>query len=147
MNNQNNIFLVQTDTTAGFASRCPISLSFAKQRNPNQKILEVLNNFATLKNLTRAPSKFRKFIRNSKKTTFIYPNGNSFRIVDKNSKHIDFVNKFRHIYSTSANKTGSKFDFEYAHNCCDVIVGNEFFETQPSKIFKLSKRKIIKIRR
>lgn len=147
MNKKDSIYLVQTDTTVGFASLRPEFLAFAKGRNPNQKILQVVDSFATLKNLVRVPKTHCHFVRNSTKTTFIYHNKNAFRVLNKSSNHFDFVKKFGHIYSTSANKTGEKFDLEFAINSCDIIVGNDFCELLPSKIYRLYRQKKINIRR
>ena len=146
--NPSLIYLTQTDTTVGFLSQDDKKLSGAKQRDTNQKVLQVVNSFNTLKQFVRVPKKHRKFIRNSKTTTIIYPNKLAFRVVDKNSLHQRFINKFSRMYSTSANKTKNKFDEHYAILNSDIVVytRNNFAETQASSIYKINRDKIKKIR-
>ena len=83
--------MVQTDTTVGFTSSNDEKLSNIKQRPSNQKILKTLDSFVTLKEFARVPKKFRKIVRNSSKTTFIYPNLDSFRVVKSESIFFDFI--------------------------------------------------------
>lgn len=101
-----------------------------------------------LKEKTRVPQKYKKYIRRKNKTTFIYPNKKSFRVISKASEHYNFISKFHNLYSTSANKTQEKFDFNYAFNIADVIVFNKhgFKENKGSTIFKVSPHSIQKIR-
>ena len=97
------VYLVQTDTTVGFSSLSDEKLSFIKQRPTSKKILHTVDSFKTLNENTRVPKNFRKKVRNSKRTTFIYPNTKSFRVVPKDSDFYDFIHKFNILYSTSAN--------------------------------------------
>lgn len=142
------VYLVQTDTTVGFSSLNDEKLSTIKQRPTSKKILHTVDSFKTLNEHTRVPKKFRKKVRNSKKTTFIYPNTKSFRVVDKDSVFYDFIHKFGILYSTSANKTTESFDKNFAVNGADVIVENKkgFFETKASSIIKLSKASLKRLR-
>ena len=146
MLNKNKIYLTQTDTTVGFLSNDFKKLNKIKNRSVSKKVLIEVDSFKTLKKLTRIPKKYKKIIRNSKKTTFIYPNKNSFRVVfDKN--HLNFLKKFNFLYSTSANLTGESFIESKAVKLANIIVyNNTFKEKNPSKIFKISKNKIKKIR-
>ena len=142
------VYLVQTDTTVGFSSLNDEKLSTIKQRPTSKKILHTVDSFKTLNEHTRVPKNFRKKVRNSKKTTFIYPNTKSFRVVDKDSVFYDFIHKFGILYSTSANKTTESFDKNFALNGADVIVENKkgFFETKASSIIKLSKASLKRLR-
>ena len=142
------VYLVQTDTTVGFSSLNDEKLSFIKQRPTSKKILHTVDSFKTLNEHTRVPKNFRKKVRNSKKTTFIYPNTKSFRVVDNDSVFYDFIHKFGILYSTSANKTTESFDKNFALNGADVIVENKkgFFETKASSIIKLSKASLKRLR-
>ncbi|PRM89615.1 Sua5 YciO YrdC YwlC family protein [Aliarcobacter cryaerophilus] len=146
--NPDLVYLVQTDTTVGFSSFNDEKLSNIKQRPSNQKILKTLDSFSTLKEFTKVPKKFRKIVRNSSKTTFIYPNSDSFRVVKSEGGFVDFIKKFKVLSSTSANKTKKSFDYDFAYEKCDVeVVGNVgFFETYSSKIYKLGKNRLKKIR-
>ena len=142
------VYLDQTDTTVGFSSLNDEKLSLIKQRPTSKKILHTVDSFKTLIQYARVPKKFRKKVRNSKKTTFIYPNTKSFRVVDKDSVFYDFIHKFGILYSTSANKTTESFDKNFAVNGADVIVENKkgFFETKASSIIKLSKASLKRLR-
>jgi len=82
--NENKIYLTQTDTTIGFLSNDVKRLAKIKNRPISKKILIEVDLLKTLKTFTRIPRKHKKFIRNSKKTTFIYPNSRSFRVVFDN---------------------------------------------------------------
>jgi len=139
--NSSLVYLVQTDTTVGFSSSNDEKLSLVKQRPASQKILQTVDSFRTLNQNTRIPKKYRRMVRKSNKTTFIYPNGLSFRVVPKESNFYDFIHKFNILYSTSANKTGQKFEKNFAFLNSDILVftKNNFFETSASKIIKITK--------
>ena len=138
------VYLVQTDTTVGFSSLSDEKLSFIKQRPTSKKILHTVDSFKTLNQNTRVPKKFRKIVRNSKKTTFIYLNQKSFRVVNQESKFYDFIHKFSILYSTSANKTTHRFEREFAISGADILVEDKrnFFETKASRLIKLSKKRL-----
>jgi len=142
------VYLVQTDTTAGFLSADDKKLATIKQRPKNQKILQTVDSFKTLKQNTRVPKKFKNLVRRSSNTTFIYPNKEAFRVVDKNSNHHKIMKKFKKIYSTSANKTGENFDLDFALKSCDVIIEdkNNFICSKSSQIIKLTPTKLQYIR-
>uniref|UniRef100_UPI0040482A68 Sua5 YciO YrdC YwlC family protein n=1 Tax=Aliarcobacter sp. TaxID=2321116 RepID=UPI0040482A68 len=146
--NSSLVYLVQTDTTVGFSSFDDEKLSAIKQRPSSKKILHTVDSLKTLKENTRIPRNYRKKVRNSKKTTFIYPNGKSFRVVNKSSDFYDFIHKFGILYSTSANKTAEKFDKDFATIGADILVEDKrgFYETQASTIIKLSKKSFKKLR-
>jgi len=143
----NLIFLTQTDTTVGFLSKNPKILNIAKKRDENQKILKVVPSFKELKEETRVPKRFSRVVRYSKKTTFIYPNKDSFRVVF-DASHKQFLEKFGSFYSTSANENKKSFDLDYAILQTDCIVEDSrgFFESSPSKIYKINSKTIKKIR-
>jgi len=146
--NSSLIYLAQTDTTVGFLSNDDKKLAIIKNRPDTKEILRVVDSFKTLKEHTRVPKQYRKLIRNAKNTTFIYPNGKSFRVVNKNSNHYNFIKKFGTIYSTSANKSGEKFNVEFAINRCDImtISSKRYYESSSSSIINLGKIKLVKIR-
>ena len=142
------VYLVQTHTTVGFSSSSDEKLSIIKQRSITKKILNTVDSFDTLCKNTRVPKKFRKKVRNSKKTTFIYPNKMSFRVIPKNSNFFDFIHKFGILYSSSANKTTENFNKEFAIEQADILVETKkgFYETEASRIIKLLRKKSKKIR-
>lgn len=145
---KNKVYLVQTDTTVGFSSSNDGKLSTIKQRPLTQKILQTVDSFSTLNQNTRVPKKFRKRVRKSKRTTFIYPNSNSFRVINSDDKFHPFISKFGNLYSTSANLTKKEFEEEFARTNSDVIVETKdgFSETISSSIYKIGKSSIKKIR-
>ncbi len=146
--NKNLVYLTQTDTTVGFLSSDNKKLCTIKNRPTTQKTLRVVDSFKTLTTHTRIPKQQRKLIRNSKNTTFIYPNGESFRVVDKDCLHHKFIKKFGTLYSTSANLTGEKFDIEFAAKNSDieVLTNKKYFESNSSNIIKINKSKLIQLR-
>ena len=141
------IYLSQTDTTVGLLSQNKEKLNYIKNRPLNQPILREVDSLETLKSFVRVPKMHKKRIRRSKKTTFIFPNGESFRVV-KDNRHLEFLKKFKWMYSTSANLHGKKFNEKWAKEIADIIVKDKrgFFEGKASNIYKLSKSKIKKIR-
>ncbi|MFA9373971.1 MAG: Sua5/YciO/YrdC/YwlC family protein [Poseidonibacter sp.] len=146
--NSSLVYLVQTDTTVGFSSSSDEKLAEVKQRPKSKKTLNTVDSFKTLNKYTRVPKNFRKRVRRASKTTFIYPNLKSFRVIPKSSSFYDFICKFNILYSTSANLTGNKFDYDFSIKNSNIIVNekNGFSENISSSIYKLSKNKSIKIR-
>ncbi len=142
------VYLVQTDTTVGFSSTDDEKLSSIKQRPITQKILQTVDSLKTLNQQTRIPKKYKKMVRKANKTTFIYPNGNSYRTVSKNSNYYNFTKKMPPLFSTSANLTGKSFDDTFAKKSADVIAETKggFSDVGSSSIYKISKYKIKKIR-
>ena len=144
----NLVYLVQTDTSVGFSSSNDEKLFTIKQRSKKQKILQTLKNFKYLKQETRIPKKFKKKVRKSKHTTFIYPNLKAFRVINQTSKFYEFIKKFDILYSSSANLTKQSFNQDFAQKNSDIIVLNKqnFSSKHISKIIKLDKIKSIQIR-
>ena len=139
------IYLTQTDTTVGLLSKNKEELNKIKKRELNKPILKEVDSFSTLKEFVRVPKNFRNIVRRAKKTTFIYQNKDSFRVV-KDENHLRFLKKFKWMYSTSANLHKQKFDKNWAFSVADVIVGSEFKEGKASTIIKIGKRKCKKLR-
>lgn len=50
------------------------------------------------------------------------------------------------MYSTSANISGGEFDEEFARQKADIIVEDSFNALKPSKIYKISNYKKLRIR-
>ncbi|WP_353663289.1 Sua5/YciO/YrdC/YwlC family protein [Hydrogenimonas sp. SS33] len=140
------VYLVQTDTTVGFLSRSAERLRQVKGRPQAKPFLMAVASFATLAEVGRVPAKYRNLVRRSRKSTFILPNGRSFRRVT--GPHRRFVEKFGWCWSTSANRHGEPFDETYARTVSDVVVESEegFHESAPSRIWRLGREKRVKIR-
>ncbi len=141
------IYLAQTDTTVGFLSKDLCKLNLAKKRYIKTPCIKCVGSLGELNLYVRVPKKYKNLVRRAKKTTFIYPNFQSFRVI-KSSPHKEFVQKHRWLYTTSANLTGQRFDEEYAREVADEVIECEggFFETKPSNMYKLSRYKLKKIR-
>ncbi len=144
---KDKIFLTQTDTTVGFLSQNASKLAKIKKRGVNKEFLRVVDSFSTLKSFLRVPKKFKKNIRNAKKTTFVYPNKQAFRVIN-DEIHKSFVKKFKWFYSTSANESSKGFELNFAIKSCDIIIYDNrgFSENNPSKIVKFSKTKQKRLR-
>ncbi len=145
--NKDTVYLTQTDTTVGFVSQNDIKLSLAKQRTPSKPAIMCVSSFKKQKKLARVPKKFKKYIRRSDKTTFLYPNKKAIRVV-KNGEHHMFLKNFFYLYSSSANKNLEKFDLAYAKKQADILIQTHigYKEQIASSILKLSKNKIHKLR-
>ena len=141
------LFLAQSDTTAGFLSKSKNRILSAKQNSQSKPILAESNSLDLIKKHSRIPQKINKAIRRSKKTTFIFQNNKSFRLVCDNL-HSIFLGNFGLLYSSSANLYRHRFDLNFAINSADILIMDKrgIFETTPSKIFKIRKDRIKKIR-
>jgi tRNA A37 threonylcarbamoyladenosine synthetase subunit TsaC/SUA5/YrdC len=146
--NSNQIILAQTDTTVGFLSSSQEALKNAKQRDDSKPFLMVVDSFKELQKITRVNKNFKKIVRNSKKTTFIYPNQKSIRVVFDSSSHYNLLKKFHRLYSSSANLTNHSFEYNYAYKNASIIVEDKFglSEKEPSKIYRLYKKKKKRLR-
>ena len=142
-----SVILIQTDTTVGFISKNQDNLKFKKQRPSGKEFLKATSSFKRLNSFVRVPKKFRRFVRLSDKTTFIYNNSISIRVV-KYGKHHSFLKNYGNFFSSSANLSGHNFQKDISIKLADIIYKDErgFSESVPSKIYKLSKIKILKIR-
>ena len=145
--NPYKLYLTQTDTTVGFVSKDKKKIAKAKKRDENQPSLICVDSFCKLNQLTRIPKLHKKRVRRSSKTTFLYPNKKAIRVVTDTS-HGKFLKEFDFLYSSSANKSGDTFDYDYAFKQADIIVEDKrgLFKESASCILKLTKRKIDKLR-
>ena len=143
----NPVFLIQTDTTVGLLSKDRIRLAFIKKRDIKKPFLKSMATFCELKKETRIPPKFKKLVRRKKRTTFVYPNSKAIRVVH-DTRHRRFLKRFGWMYSTSANKTGCKFDFSYIKDRVDIIVyeAKDFTQESSSSLLKLGRKKMRRIR-
>jgi len=118
---KNLIFLTQTDTTIGLLSQNEKRLSSIKKRLPNKHYIKALPSLDILKSYTRVPQIHKNRVRRSTKTTFIFPNGRSYRVI-KDKRHRGLIDKFGWLYTTSANLSGEKYDERFATSKADIIV-------------------------
>lgn len=147
------IFLAQSDTTAGFLSKSDTLICKIKQKN--KAILLESCDLSHIKHISRIPKVLQKSIRRSKKTSFIFPNNRSFRLVCEDCNpcnlanlHHRFLRQFGSLFSSSANKTAHKFNYDFAFESADIIIFDKrgIYEDSPSKIFKIRKNKLKKMR-
>ena len=141
------LYLAQTDTTVGFLSQDSQKLAHAKRRPSHKPFLIEVDGFKQLQKFVRVPKSFKKLVRRSKRTTFVYPNGKALRVV-KDPFHLWFLRRFGWMYSTSANISGAPFDPEVALKLAEIVVEDErgLYEGAPSKIVKLSKKRLRRLR-
>jgi tRNA A37 threonylcarbamoyladenosine synthetase subunit TsaC/SUA5/YrdC len=145
--NPDLVYLAQTETTAGFLSQNAEALARIKNRPSGKSFLISVDSLQTLCSFTRVPKRHKNSVRRAKKTTFAYPCGLAIRVV-KDEAHLQFLQKLKWSYSTSSNPSGKGFDEVYAQEKADVILFTckGFFESKPSSILKLGKRKMRKLR-
>ncbi|MGC9351386.1 MAG: Sua5 YciO YrdC YwlC family protein, partial [Sulfurovum sp.] len=142
---KDKVFLTQTDTTIGFVSQDAERLTEIKQRPPFKHYITAVNSLKTLQRFTRIPSHHRNRIRRSRKTTFIMPDGDSYRLIwDRH--HLLLLNRLQWAYTTSANLSGSGYDESFAKTSADVIITPLQATKQASKIYKLGKTTLKRIR-
>jgi len=139
------VFLTQTDTTVGFVSQDAQKLTDIKQRPTHKYYIKAVNSLQTLKTFTRVPSKHKNRVRRSHKTTFILPNTHSYRVI-KNSHHLLLINRLQWAYTTSANLSYQDYDETFAKKYADVIIEPLKENKEASRIFKLGKSTIKRIR-
>ncbi len=140
------VILAQTDTTVGFLSQNVSRLINIKGRARKKPFLK---NFFSLRELTkniRIPQSRKKEIRRARKTTYIVKN-QAFRVASFPASSVLFE-KSGWFYSTSANKSGEKFDYNFANEKADIIVINEvgLFESEPSHLIKCNEQKKARLR-
>lgn len=142
------VFLAQTDTTAGFLSTSKERLNAIKKRPLHQKILLTMSSLSYLHHTGRIPKDHKRLVRRAKATSFVAPNGNAFRIVHS-PEHCQFLRYFGALYSTSANPTKQPFDLSWAIAQSDIIVldSRGIYESAPSKILQLGRKKIKTLRK
>jgi tRNA A37 threonylcarbamoyladenosine synthetase subunit TsaC/SUA5/YrdC len=138
------IYLVQTNTTVGFLSQNLEKLNQIKKRPSNKKFLKVVSEYSLL---PRSPKKHRKRIRRTPNNNTYIINNEAYRVITE-PHHKEFLKKFHWMYSSSANESGKNFDEEFAIKNADVLVVDKrgYFESEPSKIFKINKNKIKRLR-
>jgi len=135
---QSNLYLTQTDTTIGLVSQDASKIDNAKKRLPNKHYIRVVNSLKILQTFTRVPQKHKNRVRRAKKTTFIMPNGRSFRVV-KDTEHNLLLDRLKWVYSSSANLSGAEYNEAYAKEVVEVLVSFPLQrQGNASKIVRLS---------
>lgn len=139
------VFLTQTDTTIGFVSQNADKLSAIKQRPLHKHYIKAVNSLHTLKTFTRVPSSHKNSVRRAQKTTFILPNGYSYRVI-RDPHHLLLLNRLTWCYTTSANLSDQPYDESFAKEKADVVITPLLKNREASTIYKISNTSIKRIR-
>ena len=139
------VFLTQTDTTIGFVSQNAERLTQIKQRPPHKHYIKALPSLKTLNTFTRVPTHYKNRVRRSKKTTFIMPNGHSYRLI-QDKHHLQLLNRLGWAYTTSANLSGEAYDEDFAKKSADIIITPLKQKHTASNIYRLGKVTLKRIR-
>ncbi len=142
---KNQVFLTQTDTTIGFVSQNADKLTQVKQRPPHKHYIKALPSLQILKSFTRIPDNHKNRVRRAKRTTFIMPNGDSYRVV-KDRHHLLLLNRLGWAYTTSANLSSEAYDEEFAEKSADIVITPLRQKSSASNIYKLGKITFKRIR-
>jgi tRNA A37 threonylcarbamoyladenosine synthetase subunit TsaC/SUA5/YrdC len=141
----NTVFLTRTDTTIGFVSQNASRITEIKHRPPHKYYIKALNSLATLRQMTRIPSPYKNRVRRAQHTTFIMPDGHSYRVI-RDPHHLLLLNRLTWAYTTSANLSGHPYDETFAKEAADIIISPLQEKRNPSHIMKLGKRKLRRVR-
>lgn len=139
------VFLTQTDTTIGFVSQNKCKLTTIKKRPSSKHYIKAVNSLETLKTFTRVPSSHKNRVRRAKKSTFIMPNGLSYRVI-KDKHHLLLLNRLKWVYTTSANLSHESYDESFARDTADIIIEPLHNENGASKIYKLRNHRLKRMR-
>ncbi|MBT8343246.1 MAG: Sua5 YciO YrdC YwlC family protein [Sulfurovum sp.] len=142
---KDKVFLTQTDTTIGFVSQNADKLTEIKQRPPHKYYIKAVNSLQTLKTFTRVPKNHKNRVRRAKKTTFIMPNGSSYRVI-QDKHHLLLLDRLKWAYTTSANLSNEAYDESFARDMADVIIEPIKEAKQASHIYRLGKYALRRIR-
>jgi len=142
---KNKVFLTQTDTTIGFVSQNADKLTEIKQRPPHKHYIKAVNSLHTLKTFTRVPQAHKNRVRRANKTTFVMPNGHSYRVI-QDKHHLLLLDRLKWAYTTSANLSGEAYNESFAKEMADVIIEPIKETNQASHIYRLGKYTLKRIR-
>jgi len=140
------VYLTTTDTTVGFVSQSAERLDAIKGRPTDKHYITALPSLRALKRHTRIPIPHRNLLRRARRTTFILPDGRSWRIIH-DPKHRQLIQQLGWAYTTSANLSGEVYDEAWARDKADVVIEPlEANAPVPSTILKLGKAHIHRLR-
>ncbi len=142
---ENKVFLTQPDTTIGFVSQNADRLTKIKQRPPHKHYIKAVNSLDTLKTFARVPRMHKNRVRRAKITTFIMPNGHSYRVI-QDKHHLLLLDRLKWAYTTSANLSSEAYDESFSREMADVIIEPIKETKQASSIYRLGKTTLRKIR-
>lgn len=141
------LYLAQTDTTAGFLAHDMREIAHAKQREAHKPCVWTTARLSHLRGVVRVPSKFAARVRKSRRCTFIIRNRAVRFVAD--CPHVGFLQRFRGLFSSSANKSGEGFCADFALRLAKIYVierDNPLCERTASRIYRLNNHVIKRIR-
>jgi len=139
------VFLTQTDTTIGFVSQNAAKLDKIKQRPPHKHYIKAVPSLAVLNTFARIPKKYKNLVRRAKKTTFVLPDGHSYRVV-RDKHHLLLLERLGWAYTTSANLSNHPYDEHFAKEAADVVITPLNKNAKASSIYKLNCHTLKRIR-
>jgi len=140
------VYLTATDTTVGFISQDADRLDAIKGRPAHKYYIVALPSLRALRSKTRIPLRHRNRVRRARRTTFVLPDGRSWRVIH-DPRHRRIIQELGWAYTTSANRSGGAYDEVWAREKADgVIEPLEANAPAPSTILKISKARIRKLR-
>ncbi len=140
------VYLTATDTTVGFVSQNAGRLDAIKGRPSHKHYITALPSLRALKQRTRTPARHRNRLRRARRTTFILPDGRSWRIIH-DPRHHRLIQKLGWAYTTSANRSGGAYDEAWVREVADVVIEPlNVTDSMPSTILKLSKTHLRQLR-
>ncbi|MGE0739277.1 Sua5/YciO/YrdC/YwlC family protein [Sulfurimonas sp.] len=142
-----SVILAQTDTTVGFLSQDAQKLYEIKSRPSSKPFIKVYKDFKSFKDDgKRVPKKRKKLVRRSTKTTFILGDF-SFRVA-KPPLHSELLRAIPWFYSTSANRSGERFERAFCEAKADIIIEdiNGLRESVSSRLIKINAKKWRRLR-
>jgi tRNA A37 threonylcarbamoyladenosine synthetase subunit TsaC/SUA5/YrdC len=145
MKGKGTLYLTPSDTTIGFLCQDAARLDRVKRRPSGHPYLVALPSLRALAAAVRVPLPFRRQVRRARRTTFIYPNGRSYRLV-RDRRHLLLLRRLGWAFSTSANLSGHPYDEAWAREQADVIVEPLGRPAAPSRILKLGRGRARRIR-
>jgi tRNA A37 threonylcarbamoyladenosine synthetase subunit TsaC/SUA5/YrdC len=140
------VYLTATDTTVGFVSQDSDRLDAVKGRPPHKHYITALPSLRALLERTRIPAAHANRVRRARDTTFILPDGRSWRIIPHGTHH-DLVARLGWAYTTSANPSGHPYDEAWARKQADMVIDPLTpVDTRPSRIVRLGRTRIVRVR-
>ena len=146
MTEKSTVYLTATDTTVGFVSQSAERLDTIKGRPAHKRYITALPSLRALKRRTRIPAHHRNRVRRARRTTFILPDGRSWRIIH-DPRHRRFIQRLGWAYTTSANRSGEAYDEAWAREVANVVIEPlDMTDPAPSTILKLGRERVRRIR-
>ncbi|WP_456431015.1 Sua5 YciO YrdC YwlC family protein [Nitratifractor sp.] len=142
---ESQVFFTDTDTVPGFVSQNRKQLDRIKGRSPVKPYIRALPTLCALRTFERIPPRWRSLVRRARQTTFVAPSRRSFRVI-RHRRHLLLIERLGWAYTTSANPAGAPFDPDFAAANADVTVLPVRGDGTPSRIYRLGRKRLRKLR-